>query len=84
MRKYLTAECSKAFHRFYFFMAMLVTLLGVGVLVFTFWLSYHWGNGGMTFQNTAQMVALILSVGLYATLLDRKSVVEGKSVWRSG
>ena len=69
MRKYLTAECSKAFHRFYFFMAMLVTPLGVGVLVFTFWLSYHWGNGGMTFQNTAQMVALILSVGLYATLL---------------
>lgn len=69
MRNYLCAECSKAFHRFYFFMALLVTLLGVGVLVFTCWLSYHWGNSGMTFQSTAQMVAVILNVGLYATLI---------------
>ncbi len=69
MRNYLTAECSKAFRRFYFHMALAVTLLGVAALVFSFWLSFHWGNIGMTFQSTAQMVALILSVGLYATLI---------------
>lgn len=69
MRNYLSAECSKAFRRFYFYAALLVTLLGVGLLLLSSWLSYRWGNSGISFQSTIQMVAVILSVGLYATLI---------------
>jgi len=66
MRNYLRAECSKAFRRFYFHMSLLVGLLGVGLLLLSCWLTYHWGNSGISFQSTAQMLVVVLSVGLYA------------------
>ena len=59
MRNYLRAECSKAFRRFYFHMALLVGLLGVGLLLLSCWLTYHWGNSGISFQSTAQMLVVV-------------------------
>lgn len=69
MRSYLAAECFKASKRLYLYLSLAVCLLGEGVLLLGSWLSLHWGNSGISFASTAQMVALILSFGLYATLI---------------
>lgn len=69
MRNYLSAECFKAFRRSYLYLMLLICLLGEGLLVLGYWLTWSWGNGTVTFANTASMVAPLLSVGMYATLI---------------
>lgn len=69
MRNYLSAECFKAFRRSYLYLMLLLCLLGEGLLVLGYWLTWSWGNGTVTFANTASMVAPLLSVGMYATLI---------------
>ena len=69
MRNYLSAECFKVFRRSYFYLTLLVCLLGEGLLLLGYWLTWSWGNGTVTFSNTATMVAPLLTVGMYATIL---------------
>ena len=69
MRNYLSAECFKVFHRSYFYLTLLFCLLGEGLLLLGYWLTWSWGNGTVTFANTASMVTLLLAVGMYATIV---------------
>ena len=69
MRNYLSAECFKVFHRSYVYLTLLFCLLGEGLLLLGYWLTWSWGNGTVTFANTASMVAPLLSVGMYATII---------------
>ena len=69
MRSYLAAECFKASRRLYLYLTLAVCLLGEGVLLLGSWLSLHWGNSSISFASTARMVAMILTFGLYATLI---------------
>ncbi|OUN07834.1 ABC transporter permease [Flavonifractor sp. An92] len=69
MRNYLSAECFKVFHRSYVYLTLLFCLLGEGLLLLGYWLTWSWGNGTVTFANTASMVTLLLAVGMYATIV---------------
>ena len=74
MRNYLSAECYKVFHRSYFYLTLLVCLALEGLLLWGSWLTYHWGNGTIDFYSTALMIPVLLSVGMYATLLTTDMV----------
>lgn len=74
MRNYLSAECYKVFHRSYFYITLLVCLVLEGLLLWGSWLTYHWGNGAIDFYSTALMIPVLLSVGMYATLLTTDMV----------
>lgn len=74
MRNYLSAECYKVFHRSYFYVTLLVCLALEGLLLWGSWLTYHWGNTSIDFYSTALMIPVLLSVGMYATLLTTDMV----------
>lgn len=69
MRNYLSAECFKAFRRSYFYLTLLFCLLGEGLLLLGYWLTWSWGNEMVNFASTAMMVAPLLGVGMYATVI---------------
>lgn len=69
MRNYLSAECFKVFHRAYFYLTLLACLLGEGLLLLGYWLTWSWGNEMVNFSSTAMMIAPLLGVGMYATIL---------------
>ena len=69
MRNYLAAECFKVFRRSYFYLALFLCLLGEGLLLLGYWLTWSWGNEMVNFSSTAMMVAPLLGVGIYATIL---------------
>lgn len=69
MRNYLAAEYFKASRRVYLYLSLAACLLGESVLLLGYRLTFHWGNTHITFASTANMVAAILSFGLYATLI---------------
>ena len=69
MRNYLAAECYKVFQRKYFYITLLVVLALEGVLLWGCWLTSSWGNEGMNFYSAATLVAVMLSIGVYATII---------------
>lgn len=69
MRNYLTAECYKVFRRKDPYLTLLVVLALEGVLLWGCWLTSSWGNEGMNFYSAATLVAVMLSIGVYAPLL---------------
>lgn len=74
MRDYLSAECYKAFRRKYFYIALAVCLVLEGTLLWGYWQSMVWGNINMDFYSTASMIVMLLSVGMYATILTEDVV----------
>ena len=74
MRDYLSAECYKAFRRKYFYIALAVCLVLEGTLLWGYWQSMVWGNVNIDFYSTASMVVMLLSVGMYATLITEDVV----------
>lgn len=81
MGKYFQAECYKVFRRKYLYLTLLITLLGVGLLLGGSWFTYSHGNPYITFQSMANMVALILFVGIYATLMTSDMVFSDQYKW---
>ena len=69
MRNYLAAECFKVCRRSYFYLALFLCLLGEGLLLLGYWLTWSWGNEMVNFSSTAMMVAPLLGVDIYATIL---------------
>lgn len=69
MRNYLAAECYKVFRRKYFYLTLAVVLVLEGVLLWGCWATHSWGNTGMNFYSAATLVAAMLSIGVYATIL---------------
>ena len=70
MRNYLSAECFKVFHRSYFYLTLLACLLGEGLLLLGYWLTWSWGSDLVSFSRTASMVVPLLGVGMYATIIS--------------
>lgn len=69
MRNYLAAECYKVFHRKYFYLAMLVVLALEGLIVWGCWFTWSNGNAGMNFYSAAGTMVMLMSIGLYATII---------------
>ena len=69
MRNYLAAECYKVFQRKYLYLTLLVVLALEGLMLWGCWFTWSNGNTGMDFHTAAITVAMLVSVGLYATLL---------------
>lgn len=69
MRNYLAAECYKVFRRKYFYLTLAVVLALEGILLWGCWVTRSWGNTGMNFYSAATLVAAMLSIGVYATIL---------------
>ena len=69
MRNYLAAECYKVFHRKYFYLSLLVVLALEGLIVWGSWFTWSNGNTGMDFYSAAITMVMLLSIGLYATIL---------------
>lgn len=69
MRNYLAAECYKVFRRKYLYLTLIVVLVLEGVLLWGCWLTSSWGNEGMNFYSASTLVAAMLSIGVYATIL---------------
>lgn len=73
MLKYVRAECYKVLHRRYTYIFLLVVLACEGLLVAGFAYTNARGND-VTFGGGAQILALMLSVGLYCTILTEDLV----------
>lgn len=69
MRNYLAAECYKVFRRKYLYLTLLVVLALEGLMVWGFWFTWSNGNTGMDFYSAVVMIPMMLSIGLYATIL---------------
>ncbi|NCE65420.1 ABC transporter permease [Pseudoflavonifractor sp. 524-17] len=81
MRNYFSAECFKAFRRKYFYIALAVCLAGEGLLLWSYWFTYSRGNVHISFQSTAIELLLMLSFGLYATILLGDVVFSDQYKW---
>lgn len=69
MRNYLAAECYKVFRRKYFYIALLTVLALEGLLIWGYWFTWTHGNTGMDFNGSLATLCMMVSVGLYATIL---------------
>ena len=69
MRNYLAAECYKVFHRKYPYIAILVVLAMEGLILWGCWFTWSNGNTGMDFYSAVITLVMLMSVGLYATIL---------------
>ena len=69
MRNYLAAECYKVFRRKYFYLSLLVVLALEGLIVWGCWFTWSNGNTGMDFYSAAITMVMLMSIGLYATIL---------------
>ena len=69
MRNYLAAECYKVFRRKYLYLTLLVVLALEGLMLWGFWFTWSNGNTQMDFYSAVIMIPMMLSVGLYATIL---------------
>lgn len=69
MRNYVAAECYKVFRRKYFYLALLVAVALEGLMLWGYWFTWSNGNSGVDFYSAAVTVVMMLSVGLYATIL---------------
>lgn len=74
MRNYLAAECYKVFRRKYFYFALAGALVLEGILLWGCWLTSSWGNEGMNFYSASTLVAVMLSIGVYATVITSDMV----------
>ena len=69
MRNYLAAECYKVFHRKYLYLTLLVVLALEGLMVWGCWFTSSNGNAGMDFHSAIITLVMLMSIGLYATIL---------------
>lgn len=69
MRNYLAAECYKVFRRKYLYLTLLVVLALEGLMLWGFWFTWSNGNTQMDFYSAVIMIPMMLSIGLYATIL---------------
>ena len=69
MRNYLAAECYKVFRRKYLYIALLVVLALEGLMLWGCWFTWSRGNPNMDFYSAAITIVMLMSVGLYATVL---------------
>ena len=69
MRNYLAAECYKVVRRKYLYIALFVVLALEGLMVWGCWFTSSNGNPNMDFYAAVTTIPLMLSVGLYATIL---------------
>ena len=69
MRNYLAAECYKVFRRKYFYLTLLVVLALEGLMVWGCWFTWSNGNTNMDFHSAAVTMVMLVSIGLYATIL---------------
>lgn len=70
MRNYLTAECYKLFRRKYFYLTLLGALALEGVMLWGCWFTWSQGNSRMDFSSAATTIVMLMSIGLYATILS--------------
>lgn len=69
MRNYLAAECYKVFRRKYPYLTLLVVLALEGLMLWGYWFTWANGNTGMDFYSAAITVVMLMSIGLYATVV---------------
>lgn len=81
MRNYLLAEGYKVLRRKYLYITLAVCLLGEALLLGGSWFTYSRGNPYISFASMAGMVLLILSFGVYATMITGDVVFSDQYKW---